>query len=70
MQNPNTTWIKLCSHISIKNIIKLLYFQQIIDNILIYLKMYNVDHIRFHACKVFLSINLEFLFVSIHSQND
>jgi hypothetical protein len=43
MQISNTNCIKLCSHNSIKSVIKLLYFQQIIDNILIYLKMYNDD---------------------------
>jgi hypothetical protein len=43
MQIPNTNWIKLHLNNSIKNIIKLLYFQQIIDNILIHLKMYNDD---------------------------
>jgi hypothetical protein len=43
MQIPSTNWIKLHSHNSIKNIIKLLYFQQIIDNILIHFKMYNDD---------------------------
>jgi hypothetical protein len=34
---------KLCSRNSIQNVIKILFFQQITDNTLIYLKTYNDD---------------------------